>query len=76
MRISTDSINESLRHKRHVIMNRSIHAILMLIIFPIALNAENDFLEDKLPSIVKNIAEGAENGDSGEVRQKDRGLQS
>jgi len=52
-------------------MNRSIHAILMLIIFPIALNAENDFLEDKLPSIVKNIAEGAENGDAGEAAKKE-----
>jgi len=33
-----------------------------LSIFPFALNAEGDFFTDKLPSIVKNIAEGVEVG--------------
>ena len=29
---------------------------------PIALNAEQNFFKDKLPSIVKNIAQGFEDG--------------
>lgn len=33
-----------------------------LSIFPLALNAEGNFFTDKLPSIVKNIAEGVEVG--------------
>ena len=31
---------------------------------PIALNAEQNFFKDKLPSIVKNIAQGFEDGDA------------
>ena len=38
---------------------------------PIALNAEQNFFKDKLPSIVKNIAQGFEDGNEEEAAQNE-----
>jgi len=40
-------------------------------IFPFALNAEDGFFTDKLPSIVKNIAEGIEVGKGGQATRSE-----
>ena len=40
-------------------------------IFPLALNAEGNFFTDKLPSIVKNIAEGIEVGKGEEATRSE-----
>ena len=37
-------------------------ALLSSVSLPIALNAEQNFFKDTLPSIVKNIAQGVEDG--------------
>ena len=42
----------------------SVFLIASTAITPIALNAEQSFFKDKLPSIVKNIAQGVEDGDA------------
>ena len=42
----------------------SVFLIASTAITPIALNAEQSFFKDKLPSIVKNIAQGFEDGDA------------
>ena len=38
---------------------------------PIALNAEKSFFRDKLPSIVKNIAQGFEDGNAEEAAKNE-----
>ena len=42
----------------------SLFLIASTAIIPIALNAEQSFVTNKLPSIVKNIAQGFEDGDA------------
>ena len=38
--------------------------LLGIVSLPVALNAEQNFLKDSLPSIVKNIAQGIEDGNA------------
>lgn len=43
-------------------MRKLLVTVSVLSLLPITLNAESNFLEYKLPSMVKSIAEGAETG--------------
>jgi hypothetical protein len=54
-------------------MGRKLASFLMAstALTPIALNAEQNFFKDKLPSIVKNIAQGFEDGNEEEAAQNE-----
>ena len=45
--------------------------LLATVSIPIALNAEQSFFSDKLPSIVKNIAQGFEDGNAEEAAKNE-----
>ena len=49
----------------------SVFLIASTAITPIALNAEQSFFKDKLPSIVKNIAQGFEDGNAEEAAKNE-----
>ena len=38
-----------------------------VLVFPVALNAEENFFKEKLPSMLKNIGNGFENGEGKEA---------
>ena len=46
-------------------MKQQISFTILALSIPMMLNAESNFLEYKLPSMVKNIAVGAETGSAG-----------
>ena len=46
-------------------MKQQISFTILALSIPMMLNAESNFLEYKLPSMVKSIAEGAETGSAG-----------
>jgi hypothetical protein len=54
-------------------MGRKLASFLMAstALTPIALNAKQNFFKDKLPSIVKNIAQGFEDGNEEEAAQNE-----
>jgi len=54
-------------------MRRKLSTLLIAstALTPIALNAEQNFFKDKLPSIVKNIAQGFEDGNEEEAAQNE-----
>jgi len=51
-----------------MIKNKTFKVVLAsIVILPLALNAEESFFKDKLPSIIKNIGNGFENGEGKEA---------
>ena len=51
-----------------MIKNKTFKVLVVsTLILPLALTAEESFFKDKLPSIVKNIANGFENGEGKEA---------
>ena len=52
-------------------MQKLLATASILAVLPITLNAESNFLEYKLPSMVKTIAEGAETGSVGAVAREE-----
>ena len=52
-------------------MQKLLATASILAVLPITLNAESNFLEYKLPSMVKRIAEGAETGSAGAVAREE-----
>ena len=52
----------------HMIKNKTFKVLVAsTLILPLALNAEESFFKDKLPSIIKNIGNGFENGEGKEA---------
>ena len=54
-----------------MLKNHFSKLVIATVCIPIALNAEQSFFKDKLPSIVKNIAQGFENGNAEEAAKNE-----
>ena len=54
-------------------MRTLLPAVAVLASIPVSLNADSRFLSYELPSIVKNIAQGANNGDRRQVAKQELG---
>ena len=55
-----------------IVLHKKLPVFLLAkVSIPIALNAEKSFFRDKLPSIVKNIAQGFEDGNAEEAAKNE-----